>query len=230
VRYSLFDYNGKTVKKERKKMAAKKESGITVSIPSINLKKMVVKIQGTSPLIVHQWSEKAKKEMLDAQTGNKTKAKEFKNPLRDFIDATYWIEGKPTEYTEKAFNNATKNGAKFGFPSIGFKRATATAGFRNKITKDIVSLLGAFYLEGELTEIVGAPIMREDMVKLSNGSADLRYRPEFTEWSAELNITYNADYFTPSQLVNLINLGGFSVGVGEWRPEKKGQYGMFKVV
>ena len=35
-----------------------------------------IRIVGDSPLIVHNWSEKAKKEMLDAQTGkNKTKKK-----------------------------------------------------------------------------------------------------------------------------------------------------------
>ena len=31
------------------------------------------------------------------------------------------------------------------------------------------------------------------------------------------------------QIINLINMGGFSNGVGEWRPEKDGQFGTFHV-
>jgi hypothetical protein len=82
-------------------MATKKATGITVTIPSINLKKMVVKIQGMTPLIVHEFSEKSRKKMLETMTGEPPKAKEPRNPVMEFIDATYWISGKPTEGTEE---------------------------------------------------------------------------------------------------------------------------------
>jgi hypothetical protein len=71
--------------------------------------------------------------------------------------------------------------------------------------------------------------MREDMVRVGMGTADIRYRPEFTEWSVKLPIKYNADAISLDQLVNLFTLAGFGVGVGEWRPERDGQYGMFHV-
>ena len=31
------------------------------------------------------------------------------------------------------------------------------------------------------------------------------------------------------QIINIINAGGYVCGVGEWRPERDGQYGMFHV-
>lgn len=31
------------------------------------------------------------------------------------------------------------------------------------------------------------------------------------------------------QIIGLLNVGGFSNGVGEWRPQKNGSYGMFHV-
>ena len=31
------------------------------------------------------------------------------------------------------------------------------------------------------------------------------------------------------QLLNLINYGGFVTGIGEWRPEKDGQHGMYRL-
>lgn len=44
-------------------MAKEKE----VIIPAINIQTAVIKVVGDSPLIMHKWSEKAKKEMLDKQ-------------------------------------------------------------------------------------------------------------------------------------------------------------------
>ena len=38
------------------------------------------------------------------------------------------------------------------------------------------------------------------------------------------------NYRTLEQIVNLINLGGFTCGIGEWRPEKDGSFGTYQVV
>ena len=43
-------------------------------------------------------------------------------------------------------------------------------------------------------------------------------------------VEYVASFITLDQVLNLFNHGGFSVGVGDWRPEKNGQHGRFKVV
>ena len=67
------------------------------------------------------------------------------------------------------------------------------------------------------------------MVRIGMGVADLRYRGEFKQWSTTLNIRYNANVMSMEQIVNLFNIGGFSCGVGEWRPEKGGSNGMFHV-
>jgi hypothetical protein len=209
----------------------KSEETIVINVPKINLKSVIVTVEGTSSLIMHKWSEKAKKEMLGAQINVNVKVKAVRkprNPVQDFIDSMYWITPPPTEYTEESYLEALKD-AKFGFPSVAFKKAATSAGYRAKITKDKVSIYGAFYIEGELVEIKGKPIMREDMVRLNGLSADLRYRGEFTDWSATMTIVYNADVISAEELVNLLNYGGFACGVGEWRPEKSGQFGMYQV-
>ena len=71
--------------------------------------------------------------------------------------------------------------------------------------------------------------MREDMVRVGMGVADIRYRGEFKTWSAEFSVRYNASAISLEQLVNLFNLGGFACGIGEWRAEKGGTYGMYHV-
>ena len=56
-----------------------------------------IRIVGDSPLLVHAWSEKAKKEMLQAQQGKKLlkKDKVAKNPAGECAEALYWLDGKP---------------------------------------------------------------------------------------------------------------------------------------
>ena len=201
-------------------------------IPAINIEYMTLRIVGDSPLIVHAWSEKAKREMLEKQQKKaKTKGHDIRNPVAEFIDSLYWLEGKPDDEhkNEEGFTAAIHNGAKFGFPSTAFKAAAVSAGYRAGVTKDKVSVNASFHIDGEFTEIEGIPEMREDMVKIGMGTADLRYRGEFKEWSAEITLKYNAGATTPEQLANLLNLGGFACGIGEWRPEKSGAYGMFHV-
>ena len=101
-----------------------------------------------------------------------------------------------------------------------------------------MSIFGAFYLEGhtkhstaDMAEIISiAPTMREDMVRVGNGAADIRFRPEFGRWEIPVMLKYNAKgQYSLEQLLNLINYGGFAVGIGEWRPEKKGQFGMYEL-
>lgn len=201
-----------------------------VEIPKIDIETFAVTVIGDSPLIVHNWSHKAKQAMLDKQMKKaSTKGHDVRNPVEDFITSLYWLSGPPKAYTEAAFEEALRNGARFGFPATAFKAAAVSAGYRGGVTKDKVSTNAAFHIIGDMVEIFGTPAMREDMVRIGMGTADLRYRGEFKIWSAVLNIRYNRAVFSREQIINLINMGGFGCGIGEWRPEKGGSFGMYHV-
>lgn len=215
---------------------AKKNEAAIIEIKPINIVTTTVRIAGDTQLIMHRWSEKAKRMILEKQMKKtKSSAKEAKNPIEDFIESIYWMEGKPSEYTEEAFDEACRNGARFGFPVTAIKQATISSAYRNGITKDMASLRGAFFIAGEgselLAEVKGCmPTMREDMVRVGMGVADIRFRGEFSNWYMDLQVSYNANgAYTLDQIINLINVGGFSCGIGEWRPEKDGNYGMYHV-
>lgn len=216
-------------------MAKKNETAI-IEIKPLNIVTTTVRIAGDTPLIMHRWSHKAKITILEKQMKKaKIGAKEAKNPIEDFIESIYWMEGKPSEYTEEAFEEACKNGSRFGFPVTAIKQATISSAYRNGITKDMASLRGAFFIAGEgselLAEVKGCtPTMREDMVRVGMGVADIRFRGEFANWYMDLQVSYNSNgAYTLDQIINLINVGGFSCGIGEWRPEKDGNYGMYHV-
>lgn len=220
-------------------MATKKTE--LVEIKPIKMNVVEVTLIGDTPLIMHAWSEKAKRMMLEAQQGKaKGKKKEIKNPVDDFIQSMYWLSGKPDtdgmdeEQCKEAFENAIQNGAKFGFPVTAFKQAAISAAYRMGYTKDKMSLRGVFFIStdyGDMAEIVSdTPVIREDMVKIGMGTADLRYRGEFRNWHTTFRIKYNVNgQYSLENILNVLNAGGMVCGVGEWRPERDGQFGMFHV-
>jgi hypothetical protein len=216
-------------------MKAKQEATV-LEIKPISLSTFTVRVRGDKPLIMHKWSQKAMQEILDKQTHKtKTKARQAKDPYQDFIGSMYWMTEEPKP-TEAEFDKAIKNGARFGFPATAFKAAAVSAAYRNELAKNKVSLQGSFFIDGEgpdqLVEIHydEEPHNRQDMVKIAMGGTDIRFRGEFDSWWADLKITFNTNgTVTAEQIINLINLGGFCCGVGEWRPEKGGTYGMYHV-
>ena len=224
-------------------MKMKKSSeGNLISIKTINIQYSTIKIQGMSPLLTHAWSEKAKIEMLDKQTGKtKIMPKKPRFPFEEFVQSAYWMTPMPTgenkEELEKNFEKVVQS-SRWGFPAVAIKEAAIMAASRNGIDIKTTSLKGCFFVLGEgprqLVEIKGClPHIQEDMVHIGTISktADLRYRAQFDDWYMELVIRYNANGpVSLEQIVNLINLGGFSCGIGEWRPERNGICGTFQVV
>ena len=215
-------------------MATKKTE--VIEIRPIEIKKVTVRVVGDTPLIMHAWSEKAKRMMLEAQMGiAKGKKKEVKNPADDFIRSMYWLTPMPEDGTMESFEEAIAKGARFGFPVTAFKQAAISAAYRMGWAKDKMSMRGAFYIDSDENGMIeihsDTPEMREDMVKVGMGTADIRYRGEFKNWYADLTISYNANgQYSLENIVNIINAGGYVCGVGEWRPERDGQNGMFHVV
>ena len=207
----------------------------TIEIKPIEIQKTTIRIVGDTPLIMHAWSEKAKREILDKQMKKtKASAKQAKSPVEDFIRSMYWLEGFPEEMSEDGFEEAIRKGARFGFPVTAFKQAAISAAYRMGWTKDKMSMRGAFFIDGDENQMVeifsDVPVIREDMVKVGMGTADIRFRGEFRNWYAELTISYNKNgQYSLEQIINIINAGGYVCGIGEWRPERDGQYGMFHV-
>lgn len=216
-----------------------------IEIKPLQMEEVRVKIVGDTSLIVHAFSEKAKRMMLDAQRGKKTTKKhEIKIPMNDFMDSLHWLTEKPEhgeddEEAERNFYEAIQNGARFGAPLSGIKASIITGAYRAGLDVKMTELRGVFFVygdtehsTGELAEIIApAPEMREDMVRVGgiSKSADIRYRAEFHKWEIPLRIKYHKDgKYSLEEILNLINYGGAYSGICEWRPEKNGgQHGMY---
>lgn len=183
----------------------------SIVIPRPDIRTIDIPVKGVTPLICHKWSEKAKEEMRAKQQKKATKGREAKDPEAEYRGSLY-------EHPEGGY----------GFPSVAFKAAAVRAA--KQVGMAMTDARVAFHVQGELVKIDGEPSMREDMVKLQGQTADIRYRGQFEEWSATIRVAYNANMISPEQIANLMTIAGFSVGVGEWRPERNGQFGRFEIV
>lgn len=190
-----------------------------VKISPIQRETVIIPIVGITPLIVHNFSAKSRQMMLDAMQGKKAPAV-AKNPDNEYNDAFYRLDDKRS-----------------GFPAIGFKSAIVSAArFYGKDVK-MTELRQFIFVKGEmsnqhqlpLVEILGEPEMREDTVRVGMGKADLRYRPMYRDWRAQLEIQFVSSLLSLDSLASLIEAAGMGVGIGEWRPEKKGEFGTFEI-
>lgn len=206
-----------------------KKAAETILIKPISIKSARIRIIGDSPLIVHCFDEKSKKQILDKTMKVASSGRIARNPVEDFMRSFHWLTEMPKEFTEEAFEEALTSGAKFGFPAVGFKASAISAAYRNGLSKDKVSIQGAFHIIGDMIQIMGVPNIREDMVRIQGSSADVRYRGEFKEWEVSFDIKYNTNLYSLEQIITFFNYGGFSCGIGEWRAEKGGSFGMYHV-
>lgn len=204
-----------------------------IELPTLGMETMLVPIVGTAPLIVHRFSEKAKRQMLDAMQGRKM-PKQSKDPEAEYQAAFYYIQKPSNMTTSEGHRIMERDG--YGFPLIAFKAATI-GGARYYKDVTMTALRQFLFYDGEpgdsgqrMARIEGSePHMREDVVRVNRGGSDLRYRPEFTEWRTTLRVTYIISALTQGSVLALIDAGGLGVGVGEWRPEKGGDFGTYRV-
>lgn len=194
-------------------------SDAQVSISRIGTETLRVPLLGTAPLIVHKFSEKSKRQMLDAMQGRKS-PKTAKNPEADYEAAFYRLDDGDYGFPVIAFKAASVSACRFFGKSMPMTLARQCIFFNAEFSK----------VDGQkLARIVGEPHMREDVTRVGMGGTDLRYRPEFTEWQTDVEVTYVKSMLTRESVLSLLEAGGMGVGIGEWRPERKGDFGTYQI-
>lgn len=219
---AILEGNGEVATIRRKAPAKKKELVVLKPLERAQFK---LNVNGISPLVVYKFTDKASKAIAEkqAQTGAKPKAK--RDPHQEYLDALYTLPGSAPAGDKKA---------RYGFPAIAFKKA-AVAACRYLDGIAMVYANGAFFVFGEddnsLCTIHGTPRMRTDAMKIGKFKdiLDLRYRPEFPEWSTTLVVRYNQSIMSSQEIVTLFQYAGFHVGVGDTRPSKGYSEGSFEV-
>jgi len=192
------------------------KSPSSIKVAPIIQRTLTFNIIGTSPMIQHAWSEKGLSQMRMTSAERRKQPKEARNPEQLADAATYRTDS-----------------GEYGLPVLALKSAIISAAHKDLgVEKTLVKK--ALFIPCKDSNkcvplICSEPICREDVVRVGMGATDLRYRPEFADWGAKICVSFDAGMLTSEDIINLINRAGFSIGIGEWRPEKGGEYGRFEV-
>lgn len=175
-----------------------------------------VTIRGTTPLVVHKFSQKVQDSIRETQEAGSVSRKGKKRDPRDF-HANFM-----------AARYRSKEGWD-GFPSSAIRNALISAcrtvGFKMTVAKMSVFCVADGFDEagtGLVRITKGEPHMDVRPGRNANGGVDLRSRPMWQEgWEAVVTLRWDADQFSASDLVNLLSRAGLQVGLCEGRPDSK---------
>lgn len=208
-------------------MRTKKEPGVapgpvkSVLIKPLNFEEVVVRIVGDAPYVHSKFSSRTIESMRTAQaTGGAEANKRKKNNSKKNFDLLY---EEATHFADDGW---------CGIPASAF-RAGVISACRLVNFKMTLAKLSLFITPDGFDRTDGSPLVRiygkrekhEAVTRLPNGSTDIRARPMWRTWYADVRISWDADQFKAEDVLNLMNRVGAQVGIGEGRPDSKNSYG-----
>jgi hypothetical protein len=196
----------------------KKKEKETILIQPIALKtvEFTIRQRENSPLVMHAWSQKALNQMRMTAAERKKQPKVARDPEEEAKGATYYTEDGKVGVNAMSIKSSLVGAA---HKDYGIPRSTVMKALFLRVP----DASGNIPLEYE------EMVIREDCVRVGMSQTDLRYRPEFRGWRARICFEIDTRVLNTQDLINLANNAGFGIGIGEWRPEKGGEWGRFEV-
>lgn len=214
-------------------MAKKAKKEDIIVIPKPQYETMNVPIVGDTQLQCHRLGKKMSQEFEDRDY-NRPKKKVPRDYDQEYLDSLYYINADGFEV--EAPKKLTKT-TRYGFPSSAFKKAMISAARQFSNIK-MTELRGRFFVNQfqPFVEIKGKPELQKFWRRIGGkgpgtGTPDNGIRAVFPTWSAMLEIRFLESSISAESIINLLGTAGFSVGVGEDRPDKSGgTFGMWHIV
>lgn len=182
------------------------------------MKSVQVEIRGITPLLIHKFGE-------EAEGAKKTRRVEVKD--RD----------PRTEAQKVAY---VASDGTFFFNAFAIPNAMGNAGASHKATGTRKSLRfvvpSAVRMESDAVTILNGKGPAKDFevdarpvtIPATKGRV-MRYRPRFNDWGASFAIHIDDDLLSVEMAHQLLSEAGQSIGIGDFRPEKRGPFGRFRV-
>jgi hypothetical protein len=206
-----------------KATAREPASAEIVTIRPANIVSITVRVSGRAPYLQAAFSEKARHTMTEKmiQPKNERRGKSARPPRNfdeDFEQAQHKAVGGWSGIPASAFRTAMIDACRtVDLPMTRAKMSVFVVadGFDVRDGQPLIRLQSA-----------QGPERTEMAVRNDTGVADIRVRPMWREWWADVTIEFDADMITAESVVNLLDRAGKQVGIGEGRPFSKKSCGM----
>jgi len=199
---------------------AKKLEAQTVEIQPIKMRSVIVFLVGTSPLIMHRFAFKAWQELL------------YPAPKKNAAERASSLKHQPLEEFRGCLyrNRDSSQPALFHIPN-GMPHQCLTAAALDTPGATRAAMERWTSVVDLNINLFGVPQLFMAMVRNSdmNRTPDVRTRPIFPKWACQIKIDYKVDPLTDTSIMNLLGTAGVIVGMGDWRPQKGGPYGKFRL-
>ena len=206
----------------------KKEVTEVIEFKAIEPRTVEVTIEGDTDLILNKMNDVTTRQLTDAR---KDKAKDLTKPneWEEIITAMHWVNGKPKEYSEKSLMENLN--PKVNAPCItafGLKKSFGQALTRNKISTYSTEFSATVNVLGDKDNLVPITFteyhLDEKLMSPKKGAPVLSKQNRFSGWSATFKISFLENVYSLEQIVNVINLAGFGLGIGSGRNSDYGRY------
>lgn len=182
--------------------------------------KIKVKIKGITPLICNKYHDEA---AMAASSGTrKAAAAGFKGTPQEICEKKLYLssKGKPMIPQPNILRCIIDGGS---FHKAGKKQIT---------TKKESMLYACLDIEGAEVDLIHKQPWKVDtrpVVIPATGGRVLAHRPMFDDWSLAFTMELDTDMVTVDLLRQIVDDAGKRVGLGDYRPARKGPYGKFVV-
>lgn len=210
---------------------AKKEE--IIEFKPIEPRTVEITIAGDTDLILNKMNDVTTRLLTDAR---KDKAKDLSKPneWEEIITSMHWLNGKPSEFSEKTLKenlNPKKNAP--CITAFGLKKSFGEALTRNKISTYSTEFRATVNVLGDKDNLIPITFteyhLDEKLMSPKKGSPVLVKLNRFSGWTATFRISFLENVYSLEQIVNVINLSGFGLGIGSGRNSDYGRYHIIDV-
>lgn len=207
-------------------MAQKKEE--IIEFKPIEPRTVEITIQGDTDLILNKMNDVITRQLTDAR---KDKAKDLAKPneWESVITAMHWLNGKPKKFSEDVLKenlNPSVNAP--CITAFGLKKSFGEALTRNKISTYSTEFRATVNVLGQKDNLIPITFaeyhLDEKLMSPKKGAPVLVKLNRFSGWTATFRISFLENVYSLEQIVNVINLAGFGLGIGSGRNSDYGRY------
>lgn len=183
-----------------------------------DVKPIDVEIRGVTPLLIHRFTEQAE----TAASTRKLKASQV-DPREEAEQHAYIAKDGTYYFNAFAIPNAMGNAGSNHKMRGSRKSLRFVVPSAVRMDTDTVTILNGTG-PAKNFEVDSRPVT----IPATKGRI-MRHRPRFNEWGAKFRLYVDDSVLDLSVAHQLLNEAGQTIGIGDFRPEKRGPFGTFRV-